>query len=94
MNLLSVFSIRCRAWFIFSYRIKTPGGNVRYLYEKKQVATPKCGDCGHSLGGLKAIRANALHRLTKTKKTVSRAYGGSRCASCVRERFAAFDISI
>jgi len=59
---------------------------VHYLYEKKTVATPKCGDCGHSLAGLPALRPSALHRQTKTKLTVSRAYGGSRCAACVRSR--------
>jgi large subunit ribosomal protein L34e len=68
-------------------RIKTPGGNVRYLYQKKTVATPKCGDTGVALPGLKAIRSSALHGLTKTKKTVSRVYGGCLSGKAVRERF-------
>merc|ERR1712178_494133 len=65
---------------------KTPGGKLVYLYIKKAGATPKCGDCKEKLRGLKAARPKKLSNLSKTKKTVSRAYGGSRCASCVRER--------
>ena len=46
-----MLSIRRREVILDSRRVKTPGGNVHYLYEKKQVATPKCGDCGSSLSG-------------------------------------------
>ncbi|CAB4044851.1 60S ribosomal L34-like, partial [Paramuricea clavata] len=35
---------------------------------------------------LPAVRPRKLKQLSKPKKTVSRAYGGSRCAKCVRER--------
>lgn len=33
-----------------------------------------------------ALRPRAYHRLSKPQKNVSRAYGGSRCATCVRDR--------
>lgn len=36
--------------------------------------------------GLPALRPTAYKRLAKNKKTVHRAYGGSRCAACVRDR--------
>lgn len=32
------------------------------------------------------IRPAALGRLAKSERTVSRAYGGSRCATCTRSR--------
>ena len=32
------------------------------------------------------VRPTALHRLPKSARTVSRAYGGSRCAPCTRSR--------
>jgi len=38
------------------------------------------------LHGLPALRAKKLMHISKPQKTVSRAYGGSRCARCVRER--------
>ncbi|XP_028402224.1 60S ribosomal protein L34-like [Dendronephthya gigantea] len=65
---------------------KTPGGKLVYLYTKKRGSVPKCGDCKKKLQGLPAVRPRKLKQLSKPKKTVSRAYGGSRCAQCVRER--------
>ncbi|KAM7326380.1 hypothetical protein ACRRTK_014858 [Alexandromys fortis] len=38
------------------------------------------------LRGVRAVRPKVLMRLLKTKKHVSRAYGGSMCAKCVRDR--------
>lgn len=35
---------------------------------------------------IRAVRPQVLMRLSKTKKHVSRAYGGSMCAKCVRDR--------
>ncbi|KXN73368.1 ribosomal protein L34e [Conidiobolus coronatus NRRL 28638] len=66
--------------------VKTPGGRLVYQYEKKPVKNPRCGDCGHALQGLKAFRPMDYSRVSKRQKTVSRAYGGSRCAHCVRNR--------
>ncbi|TNM93897.1 hypothetical protein fugu_002073 [Takifugu bimaculatus] len=49
---------------------RTPGNRIVYLYTKK----------------IRAVRPQVLMRLSKTKKHVSRAYGGSMCAKCVRDR--------
>ena len=65
---------------------KTPGGKLVYLYTKKRGSVPKCGDCKINLQGLPAVRPRKLKQLSKPKKTVSRAYGGSCCGKCVRER--------
>ena len=32
--------------------VKTPGGELRYLYLKKKGTAPKCGDCGIKLPGV------------------------------------------
>ncbi|KNC85143.1 60S ribosomal protein L34-B [Sphaeroforma arctica JP610] len=66
--------------------IKTPGGKLTFQYLKKTAASPKCGDCGTALQGVKTGRPKEYAQMSKTKKHVTRAYGGSRCASCVRER--------
>ena len=66
--------------------IKTPGGKLQVLHLKKRVAAPKCGDCGIALPGIPCVRPTQYMRLSKSKKNVTRAYGGSRCATCVRER--------
>ncbi|PWN39795.1 ribosomal protein L34e [Ceraceosorus guamensis] len=66
--------------------IKTPGGKLRYLHVKKLPTSPKCGDCHTALAGVKALRPREYATVSKTNKTVQRAYGGSRCANCVRTR--------
>ncbi|KAJ1945409.1 60S ribosomal protein L34B [Linderina macrospora] len=65
---------------------KTPGGNLRLLHVKKPAKGPRCGDCGAALAGIPALRPREYSRLNKSAKSVSRAYGGSRCSTCVRAR--------
>ncbi|BGP38504.1 60S ribosomal protein L34B [Rhodotorula kratochvilovae] len=66
--------------------VKTPGGKLRYLTVKKAAAAPKCGDCHIALPGVPALRPREYAQISKRQKTVQRAYGGSRCATCVRDR--------
>ncbi|KGO40315.1 Ribosomal protein L34Ae [Penicillium expansum] len=66
--------------------IKTPGGELRYLHLKKKGTAPKCGDCGIKLPGIPALRPREYSQISRPKKNVSRAYGGSRCAGCVKDR--------
>ena len=32
--------------------VRTPGGELRYLHNKKKGTAPKCGDCGTKLPGV------------------------------------------
>ncbi|KAH8925776.1 60s ribosomal protein l34-b [Atractiella rhizophila] len=66
--------------------IKTPGGKLRFLRLKKPASKPKCGDCHVALPGIPALRPRQYATISKRQKTVNRAYGGSRCAKCVKER--------
>lgn len=66
--------------------IKTPGGKLRYLHIKKAGTRPKCGECGLTLAGIPALRPRELANVSKSTKTVQRAYGGSLCANCVKDR--------
>ncbi|CAH0044109.1 unnamed protein product [Clonostachys solani] len=66
--------------------VRTPGGELRVLHIKKRGTAPKCGDCGSKLSGIPALRPREYAQISKPKKTVQRAYGGSRCGNCVRDR--------
>ena len=55
-------------------------------YTKKKGAVPKCGDCRCNLRGVKAYRPKSNVGVPKRTKHVSRAYGGARCGTCVRNR--------
>jgi hypothetical protein len=43
-------------------------------------------DCGTKLAGIPALRPREYATISRPKKTVQRAYGGSRCANCVQDR--------
>lgn len=66
--------------------IKTPGGKLAYQMVKKNATGPRCGDCKCKIIGVPCLRPYQYKRLHKRECTVSRAYGGSRCMNCVRER--------
>ncbi|PPQ67840.1 hypothetical protein CVT24_003146 [Panaeolus cyanescens] len=66
--------------------VKTPGGKLVYHHLKKLGSAPKCGDCGLALAGVPALRPREYATVSKRRKTVQRAYGGSRCGDCVRDR--------
>uniref|UniRef100_A0A8C6RZ97 Large ribosomal subunit protein eL34 n=1 Tax=Nannospalax galili TaxID=1026970 RepID=A0A8C6RZ97_NANGA len=53
----------------------TPGNTIVYLYTKKVGKAPKSA-CG----------TYHPHEIIQKKKHVSRAYGGSMCVKCVRDR--------
>lgn len=66
--------------------VKTPGGKLVVHHLKKLPSQPKCGDCGEGLAGIPALRPREYANISKRQKTVQRAYGGSRCAGCVKNR--------
>mmetsp|Transcript_1478 Transcript_1478/g.4339 ORF Transcript_1478/g.4339 Transcript_1478/m.4339 type:complete len:127 (+) Transcript_1478:81-461(+) len=66
--------------------LRTPGGRLVNQVVKKKAKGPACGDCGKRLIGLPCVRPMEFKRLKKRERRVNRAYGGSRCASCVRSR--------
>jgi len=66
--------------------VKTPGGVLVVHHLKKLATSPKCGDCGIALPGVPALRPRQYATISKRRKTVRRAYGGSRCGVCVKSR--------
>eukprot|EP01133_Synstelium_polycarpum_P005750 gene5750-6656_t len=66
--------------------VKTPGGKLVYQYVGKRGQVPKCGECGTQLAGIKCLKSFELKNVAKCHRTVDRAYGGSKCARCVRTR--------
>ena len=66
--------------------VRTPGAKLTYHYTAKRVNVAKCGDCGLALRGLPALPSRKLRLLPKCQRTISRAYGASRCHDCVKSR--------
>ncbi|GKY91157.1 hypothetical protein MPSEU_000088500 [Mayamaea pseudoterrestris] len=66
--------------------VRTPGGNLHSQRLRKTTKGPKCSDCKISLPGIAHLRNAEYKRTTKRERTVSRCYGGSTCAGCVKQR--------
>ena len=66
--------------------VRTPGGVLKSQRIRKTTAGPKCSDCRKTLPGIKHLKTTAYRRTVKRERTVSRAYGGSTCHACVRQR--------
>eukprot|EP00826_Nyctotherus_ovalis_P049884 TRINITY_DN605_c0_g1_i18.p1 TRINITY_DN605_c0_g1~~TRINITY_DN605_c0_g1_i18.p1 ORF type:complete len:102 (+),score=20.94 TRINITY_DN605_c0_g1_i18:47-352(+) len=73
--------------------VKTPGtlpshlgGQLTIQYRFKKGKGQVCGDTGAKLQGIPHLRPKAFKRLSKTKKTVARPYGGTRTAEAVKTR--------
>lgn len=67
-------------------KVRTPGNNLVFRRIKKRGKVPKCGSCHRKLLGIKMGRSAELSRLKKSKRTVSRIFGGSLCAKCVKDK--------
>ncbi len=66
--------------------VKTPGGKLTLHVISKASKGPRCGDCKTRLHGIPCLRPFEYKGLARSKRTVSRAYGGSRCLSCLKNR--------
>ncbi|GAB7322082.1 hypothetical protein MBLNU13_g03116t2 [Cladosporium sp. NU13] len=73
--------------------IRTPGGEHSSLVyvdpntnTKAYQAWKKEWDVDENLTQIPALRPREYAQISRPKKTVQRAYGGSRCANCVRDR--------
>ena len=66
--------------------IMLSGGRHVAQYLSKARRGAICGDCRTPLPGIKHMDSNGFKNAKQNDKTVSRAYGGSRCHKCVRQR--------
>eukprot|EP00543_Licmophora_paradoxa_P008408 CAMPEP_0202442986 /NCGR_PEP_ID=MMETSP1360-20130828/2347_1 /ASSEMBLY_ACC=CAM_ASM_000848 /TAXON_ID=515479 /ORGANISM="Licmophora paradoxa, Strain CCMP2313" /LENGTH=113 /DNA_ID=CAMNT_0049058539 /DNA_START=322 /DNA_END=663 /DNA_ORIENTATION=+ len=66
--------------------VRTPGGRLTAGKLKKTTKGPRCSDCKCALPGIKHVKKSVYPHLKKRERTVSRAYGGATCASCIKQR--------
>jgi len=63
---------------------RLPGGAFIIHYLKRRPSPSKCAACGKKLHGVPRKRPSLLKRISKSKKTPSRPYGGNLCSRCAR----------
>ncbi|MHA1754077.1 MAG: 50S ribosomal protein L34e [Candidatus Odinarchaeia archaeon] len=64
-------------------KIRTPGNKISIHLKKKRYNPHVCYICGSKLHGVINKPKGQLTKLSKSKKTVSRPYGGKVCHSCL-----------
>ncbi|KAG1368839.1 60S ribosomal protein L34 [Cocos nucifera] len=67
--------------------VKTPGGKLVYQYTKKRASGPRCPVTGERIQGIPHLGPAEYKRsrLSRSRRTVNRAYGGVLSGSAVRE---------
>jgi len=65
---------------------RVPSGESRLYHILRKPKKARCSVCNDFLKGIARERASEMKRLTKTRKTVSRPYGGNLCSRCMREK--------
>eukprot|EP00353_Schmidingerella_taraikaensis_P007030 CAMPEP_0185575516 /NCGR_PEP_ID=MMETSP0434-20130131/6689_1 /TAXON_ID=626734 ORGANISM="Favella taraikaensis, Strain Fe Narragansett Bay" /NCGR_SAMPLE_ID=MMETSP0434 /ASSEMBLY_ACC=CAM_ASM_000379 /LENGTH=128 /DNA_ID=CAMNT_0028192419 /DNA_START=53 /DNA_END=439 /DNA_ORIENTATION=+ len=68
--------------------VKTPGGRLVAQYTTKTAKPVRCAiaSCGTAIAGVPIVRPVQMGRISKHRRSVSRAYGGNLCATCLRDR--------
>lgn len=66
--------------------VRTPGGDTKLHYEKRNMTKRKCVLCGVELHGIPRMTKSRFSRLPKTKKRPERPYGGILCSNCMRKK--------
>jgi len=67
-------------------KLKTPGSNQLIHYRTKKSKGPVCSDTGVKLHGIPHLKPKSFKKLSKPKKTVARAYGGSKSGEAVKTK--------
>ena len=66
-------------------RIRTPGNRVAVHMKRIKVGVRLCANCKKPLRGLPKLVPSKLADMSKTKKGISRPYGGYLCSNCTKE---------
>ena len=67
-------------------QVKLPGGRTEMHFEYKKPSKRRCSGCGGLLHGMAVERPTKLARMAKTKKRPQRAYAGTLCSKCARQK--------
>lgn len=65
---------------------RLPGGGFIIHYLRRRPSHATCPDCGRKLHGVARERPTILKKLSRSKKTPSRPYGGNLCSKCSRRK--------
>lgn len=66
-------------------KVRTPGNRIAVHVKRAKVGARLCARCKRPLHGMPRLMPSELGKLSKTKKSTNRVYGGYLCSSCAKE---------
>ena len=61
-----------------------PGGRTKIHFKREIPATARCSVCGNPLAGFPRLLPSEIRKLNRSKRRVSRIYGGQVCPNCLK----------
>ncbi|MEM3616442.1 MAG: 50S ribosomal protein L34e [Candidatus Bathyarchaeia archaeon] len=61
-----------------------PGGRTGTHFKRKVPKGGSCARCGKPLAGIPSSLPHEVRKLNKTKRNISRIYGGHLCPNCLK----------
>ncbi|MEM3783595.1 MAG: 50S ribosomal protein L34e [Candidatus Bathyarchaeia archaeon] len=61
-----------------------PGGRTSMHYKREVTAQNSCSLCGRPLTGIPSLPPSEMRTLNRTKRRISRIYGGQLCHNCLK----------
>jgi large subunit ribosomal protein L34e len=66
--------------------VKAPGNKTVIQFRERMPKPAKCASCGAVLKGVACERPYKMQKIAKSRKKVSRAYGGYLCPRCLKRK--------
>ncbi|MEM3703951.1 MAG: 50S ribosomal protein L34e [Candidatus Bathyarchaeia archaeon] len=61
-----------------------PGGRIGIHFKREVQAHSHCSLCGKPLTGIPRLPPSKIRKLNRTKRSISRVYGGLLCHNCLK----------
>ncbi|MEM1588872.1 MAG: 50S ribosomal protein L34e [Candidatus Bathyarchaeia archaeon] len=61
-----------------------PGGRTGIRFKREIPAQARCGICGNPLAGTPHLLPSEIRKLNRSRRRVSRIYGGQVCPNCLK----------
>ena len=66
--------------------VKIPGSRTVVQFKERKPKPAKCASCGAVLKGIAREKKYKMQKMAKSRKKVSRAYGGYLCSRCLKKK--------
>jgi large subunit ribosomal protein L34e len=65
-------------------KVKVPGGRLTIHYKREKAKHARCSKCGKPLSGIPRMIPSEIRKLNRTRRRISRMFGGQLCAQCLK----------